>query len=145
MMARGKEKEQPKKVGRPQLPISQKSVEELAAIGCTNEEIATVLGCHVNTLTNRFCDSIKKGRENMKVSLRRQQLASSSSGNVTMQIWLGKQYLGQRDKSEVDVRDFRQRAEAAVTEYMRLKPGASRNDAILALSEVFPNISELVH
>ena len=34
------------------------------------------------------------------MSLRRQQFKSAEAGNVTMQIWLGKQYLGQTDKVE---------------------------------------------
>lgn len=37
-----------------------------------------------------------------KASLRRMQFKSAEDGNVTMQIWLGKQMLGQRDKSEID-------------------------------------------
>ena len=41
--------------------------------------------------------TIEKGREHAKISLRRMQFKSAEGGNVTMQIWLGKQLLGQRD------------------------------------------------
>jgi hypothetical protein len=34
------------------------------------------------------------------MSIRRQQYKSAEGGNVTMQIWLGKQYLNQRDRNE---------------------------------------------
>lgn len=30
------------------------------------------------------------------------QFKNAQAGNVTMQIWLGKQYLGQKDKQEVE-------------------------------------------
>jgi hypothetical protein len=38
-----------------------------------------------------------------KSSLRRLQWKSALGGNVVMQIWLGKQYLGQRDEHAVEV------------------------------------------
>ena len=37
------------------------------------------------------------------MSLRRAQWKSAKSGNVTMQIWLGKQWLGQKEQSEVSI------------------------------------------
>ena len=36
----------------------------------------------------------------MKASLRRMQYKAAEGGNVTAQIWLGKQILGQKDKLE---------------------------------------------
>ena len=36
----------------------------------------------------------------MKLSLRHWQMNAAKSGNVQMLIWLGKQYLGQRDAVE---------------------------------------------
>jgi len=49
-----------------------------------------------------FADCYKKHGDEGKSSLRRNQWKSAQDGNVTMQIWLGKQMLGQRDKSDVD-------------------------------------------
>jgi hypothetical protein len=40
--------------------------------------------------------------EGQKIKLRTYQWRSAEKGNVTMQIWLGKQYLGQSDKLQVD-------------------------------------------
>ena len=39
-----------------------------------------------------------------KISLRRKQMDVALSGNVSMLIWLGKQYLGQKDKTETDTK-----------------------------------------
>ena len=39
--------------------------------------------------------------------MRRMQFESATKGNVVMQIWLGKQYLGQADKQLVDTRVVR--------------------------------------
>lgn len=78
-----------------------KTAERLAAIGCTQEEMAHVLGLSVATIRRRFKAQIARGRASMAVSLRRKQWAAAKKGNVTMLIWLGKQYLGQKDRQEV--------------------------------------------
>lgn len=78
--------------------ISEKQVFELAKLHCTYEEIANILDISKGTLTNRFKQVIQKGYEDVKRSLRKKQLELARSGNVTMLIWLGKQYLGQTDK-----------------------------------------------
>jgi hypothetical protein len=90
-------------VARKKMPIDPKIVEGLASIGCTMKEIAAVVGCSVDTLERRFPDLIKDGREKGKSSLRRWQWKNAEKGNTTMQIWLGKQLLGQRDFKEVPV------------------------------------------
>ena len=43
---------------------------------------------------------IQPGWEAGRTSLRRKQMECALAGNVIMQIWLGKQYLGQADKVE---------------------------------------------
>jgi hypothetical protein len=95
-------------VGRPKLDLNPELIEDLAGIGCTMIEIAKICKCSVDTLERNFADVIEKGREEMKMSLRRKQLKVANEGSkdkesasVTMLIWLGKQYLGQRDKHEV--------------------------------------------
>jgi hypothetical protein len=53
-----------------------------------------------------FCGAYKKGLENGRSSLRRIQWKAALAGNTTMQIWLGKQYLGQREpRHEVELND----------------------------------------
>lgn len=84
--------------GRPKKEIDYNAVEKLANIQCTQEEIASFLGLSVRTLQRdeEFCRIYKKGQENGKMSLRRIQYKLAER-NPTMAIWLGKQYLGQRD------------------------------------------------
>lgn len=91
-----------KKVGRPKAEINYKLVESLASIFCTEEEISTIIGVSVRTMQrdDEFCRVFKKGRESAKMSLRRKQYDLASK-NPTMAIFLGKQYLGQRDTVEV--------------------------------------------
>lgn len=89
-----------KPVGRPKKEIDTDMVEKLASIFCTNEEIAEIVGCHRDTLADNFSAYIKKGREHGKMSLRRKQYEKAMTGNTTMLIWLGKQFLGQSDKIE---------------------------------------------
>lgn len=84
--------------GRPKKEIDYDTVEKLANIQCTQEEIASFLELSVRTLQRdeEFCRIYKKGQENGKMSLRRIQYKLAER-NPTMAIWLGKQYLGQRD------------------------------------------------
>ena len=91
------------KLGRPKKKIDFELVKGLAAISCTQEEIAAVLDISVRTLLRNktFCQTYKKHFEEGKASLRRMQWTSAQNGNITMQIWLGKQILQQTDKTEV--------------------------------------------
>lgn len=89
--------------GRPKKEIDYITVEKLANIQCTQEEIANFLGLSVRTLQRdeEFCRIYKKGQDNGKMSLRRIQYKLAEK-NPTMAIWLGKQYLKQRDTFEVE-------------------------------------------
>ena len=84
--------------GRPKKEIDYEAVEKLASIQCTQEEIANFLNLSVRTLQrdDEFCRLYKKGQDNGKMSLRRTQFKLAEK-NPSMAIWLGKQYLGQRD------------------------------------------------
>lgn len=88
-------------MGRKPIEINEEQVTRLAAIGCTNEEIASVVGCSHDTLVRRFKELLAEGRLQGKASLRRKQFELALSGNTTMLIWLGKQVLGQADKQEI--------------------------------------------
>lgn len=96
--------------GRPRLEIDMKELDKLCTLQCTAEEIASWFDCSVDTIENRikehsglgFSEYFAKKRGKGKISLRRKQFETAMSGNVTMQIFLGKNYLGQADKQEVD-------------------------------------------
>lgn len=88
-------------MARPRKPIDGGEVERLASIFCTENEIALVVGCSVDTLHRRFAECIEKGWATAKSSLRRRQWEQAEKGNATMLIWLGKQMLAQSDRQEV--------------------------------------------
>jgi hypothetical protein len=87
--------------GRPKIEIDYTTVEKLANIQCTQEEIASFHGISSRTLLRdeKFKELFAKGRENGKMSLRRIQWKHAEK-SVPMAIWLGKQYLGQKDVIE---------------------------------------------
>ena len=85
-------------VGREKRIVPPDEVYKLAEIGCTNKEIAEWFMIKEDTLQYNFCDYLTKARTGMKRRLRAIQLQTALQGNVTMLIWLGKQYLGQTDQ-----------------------------------------------
>lgn len=93
-------------MGRKKVKIDYDTVKNLAKICCTQEEIASVLGCSVKTLQRRrqFNKAYQDGLNDARASLRRLQWKSAASGNITMQIFLGKNLLGQRDRFAEDER-----------------------------------------
>ena len=84
------------------LKITAEDVRKLAERFWTITEIAAFFNCSDKTISNRFSDIVVKGKENGRAKLRDIQLRSAMNGNVTMQIWLGKQYLNQIDKVNVN-------------------------------------------
>lgn len=95
--------------GRPAVAISQETFEGLCAIQCTEEEICSVLRVSKSTLLRwckkvykqNFADIYAEKRAAGRVSLRRTQWKMAEK-SVPMAIFLGKQYLGQKDKPETD-------------------------------------------
>ena len=81
------------------IPV-EKQIERLSSYGLTNKEIAEALGYDDTTLKRKFENFLIKGRVNLKQRLKKKQIQVAMSGNVTMLIWLGKQYLEQADKVE---------------------------------------------
>jgi hypothetical protein len=77
--------------------VFDEDVYKLAAMGCSDSEIARWFDLSESTLKYNFSDIIAKGREQLKQSLRRSQIKLALSGNATMLIWLGKNVLGQSD------------------------------------------------
>ena len=95
-------------MGRPRKEIDQQTFEGLCRIQCTKEEVCGVLNISLTTL-ERWCKATygetfegiyKKHADYGKSSLRRTQFKLAEK-SAAMAIWLGKQYLGQRDTMEV--------------------------------------------
>lgn len=85
-------------MARPRKKLDADLIKKLAHIHCTVDEIASICGCSKDTLERRYMDVINEGRASGKSSLRRLQWEAAQKGNATMQIWLGKQILDQKDK-----------------------------------------------
>lgn len=91
-------------MSRPQIKIDWEEFNKLCAIQCTKEEIADWFNCSQDTISRAvkrkynmsFADLYKKRSKYGKISLRRYQFQLARN-NTTMAIWLGKQYLGQKD------------------------------------------------
>ena len=94
--------------GRKAIPIDLIELEKLCFLHCTDEEIADFLSVSVRTLVNRrkdpaFAEVMRRGRGKGRISVRRAQWKLMDAGNAQMSIWLGKQVLGQRDVTPVEL------------------------------------------
>ena len=117
-------------IGRPRVEVDFAMLERLCQIQCTMKECASVLGVSESTLQRRIMDEFSEGFPEFyerhsdygKMSLRRAQFESALGvkaqkatsttpatkarlPNAIMQIFLGKQILGQRDHLEAVVLD----------------------------------------
>lgn len=96
-------------MGRPKIKIDYKILNKLCAIQCTQQEIADWFECSIDTIERAikrdkgmiFAEYSGQKRKKGRISLRRKQWEVAMEGNVSMLIWIGKQYLGQTDKQEV--------------------------------------------
>lgn len=115
-------------MARPRIKIDKENFEKLCGLQCTKDEIAGFFNCSEDTI-ERFCQ--REYKENFavvfaqkrtigKISLRRSQWRMAES-NVTMAIWLGKQYLGQSDQQEIKVTTRDDDTIKAMDEYFKGK------------------------
>ena len=103
------------KTGRPRTEINADQFRDLCKMQCTLEEIAGFFHCSADTIERwckreeglTFADAFKKYGADGKITLRRYQLRLAEK-NASMAIWLGKQWLKQRDlPEEADPEDLR--------------------------------------
>lgn len=101
------------KTGRPKKKLEEMKFDgwdQLNSLIVFGSEVfcAEKLGLNIDTLAARikekygcsFSEYKNKRREPLKINLLKKQYDVAMSGNVSMLIWLGKQYLGQSDKIE---------------------------------------------
>lgn len=94
-------------MARPRIEIDENIFKGLCGIFCTLEEIASVFNCSADTVERwckreykmSFAEVYKKECSKGKISLRRTQF-DMAKHSVPMAIWLGKQYLGQKEVIE---------------------------------------------
>lgn len=104
-------------MARPKIEIPKEQFESLCSIQCTLAEIADFFKCSEDTVERwckrtykdedgnamGFADTYKKYSVTGRMSLRRWQFRSAENGNTAMLIWLGKQYLGQKEVQDVTI------------------------------------------
>ena len=94
-----------RKGGRPFAEIDYGTLSELCGFMCTGEECAAILGVDYDTVNRAlkrdhgltFPEFFRRHSVPALVRLRQAQFETATSGSVPMQIWLGKQWLGQRE------------------------------------------------
>lgn len=97
-------------MARPRKEIDQKQFENLCGLQCTLEEICGWFNVTDKTLDSwckrtygkSFSEVFREKRGLGKISLRRSQWRLAEK-NANMAIWLGKQYLGQRDQVDANL------------------------------------------
>jgi hypothetical protein len=94
--------------GRKRIEIDMAELEKLCSLHCTDQEIASWFGISVRTVESRrkqrqFAEVMERGRAKGRISVRRAQMKLVEQGNATMGIWLGKQLLGQRDVTPIEL------------------------------------------
>ena len=79
-----------------------KRVETLTGTGATDDEIALQMDMPVEKLQRKFGPVLRRARSTLKVRLRARQvtLALQEKGGERMLLWLGRQYLGQKDSPD---------------------------------------------
>jgi len=110
-MPRPKKDESKNLGGRPRKEINIQQLIAACQIQCTAVECAALFDCSEDTLDRYlkdegyagFAEFYKTHASNGRSSLRRMQWKSAQDGNATMQIWLGKQMLGQRDQQTIEL------------------------------------------
>lgn len=112
MAYKNKKESEKKSAGRPKKEIDQKQFEKMCEIQCTQDEICNVFGVGIDKLISwcletygeHFSSVYKKYSDGGKMSLRRMQYQLAQR-SASMSIWLGKQYLGQRDNMDLRLND----------------------------------------
>lgn len=105
--------------GKPKTPIDVVELENLAKLHATQADMAAHFGLTKRAIEYRVADVetmypvdngteeltfkeiIERGNARGRVSLRQSQFKLAIDGNATMQIWLGKQLLGQSDEQKI--------------------------------------------
>ena len=97
-----------KEIGRPNKEINKEQFELLCSKQCVMLEICEELDVTDKTLTNwcqrtygkSFSEVYSLKRQKGYTSLRKKQFEVAMSGNPTMLIWLGRNWLDQKDRRE---------------------------------------------
>jgi len=100
--------EKTRKPGRPRKKIPKKLIEEYIKIGLPIRKIAGLINVDEKTIRNNFSAELKKRKHKKIIELyeKKEKLKQAQwesaimDKNTTMMIWLGRNYLGQKEKIE---------------------------------------------
>lgn len=85
-------------IGRDKKVVPPQQVQELASLGCSNRDIANFFGIEESNVSRHFAAYLTKGREELKITLRRAMLNNACKNmNAAVQIFLAKNILGMAD------------------------------------------------
>ena len=115
-------------------------VDRCAEIQCSVTEISYILGISLETFTRRVAEIhnttpgayVESKSAKGKMNLRRKQYKIALKGNASMLIWLGKNWLGQTDKAQVETTHKVRGLDKKVGEFLRrdiLGIGGSQDDS----------------
>ena len=99
-----------KPTGRPRIELDPKQAKIFGYFRATYDTMAEQIGCHVDTIRqamqddkSEFSKAYKKGFSGMKMKLSEAQVKTAiEDRNPTLLVWLGKQYLNQKDSPMPD-------------------------------------------
>jgi len=99
-----------KPTGRPRIELDPKQAKIFGYFRATYDTMAEQIGCHVDTIRqamqddkSEFSKAYKKGFSGMKMKLSEAQVKTAiEDRNPTLLVWLGKQYLDQKDSPMPD-------------------------------------------
>ena len=100
-------------MARPRKEIDLEQFKKLCGLQCTLTEIAGFFDCSEDTIERwckrelqmSFADAFKKHSVSGKISLRRNQFRLAEK-SASMAIWLGKNYLEQKDNFDVTISEI---------------------------------------
>ena len=87
-------------IGRPKKELDKDIIAKLSQIGCTQEEIGSVVGISARQLQRRYADLVAENKNKGKAILRKKMWEKALKGNEKLLIWLSKNELNMRDKIE---------------------------------------------
>ncbi len=110
MAAKPNPKKAKKPVGRPRIELDPKQAKIFGYFRATYDTMAEQIGCHVDTIraamqdeNSEFSKAYKNGFSSMKMKLSEAQVKTAiEEHNPTLLVWLGKQYLDQKDNPMPD-------------------------------------------
>lgn len=112
------------RLGQPEIVLDETMLYEAAKTHASYDQLGKIFNCSGKSVWMKYKDLVEKARAERKKDLLSAQFATAiNDRNPTMLIWLGKQYLGQRDVSRIeqtgaDGKPIQTEAKVAVVAYI---------------------------